>query len=114
MASLGTIASTTGNLRKLVALNSDVMSDTFGMPHEGTYTLSRNISAIQILSAERGEHSRLGLLTQLPEGAEVHLGGPGFDDRTVTVRSGASMYYVFLEDLEPQRKPAGRAVSAQA
>ena len=92
-------------------MNTDVMQNTpFVSPDEGTYTLPRNVSAIQVLPAEGGEQSRLGLLTQLPEGAEVHLGGPGFDNRTIRVRSGAATYFVFLEDLEPQRKPAARAV----
>lgn len=94
-------------------MNIDVSHDTFSVPLEGSYTLPRNVSAIQILPAEKGEQSRLGLLTQLPEGAEVHLGGPGFDDRTVRVRSGSSMYFVFVEDLEPHRKPAARALAAR-
>lgn len=77
---------------------------------EGRYTLQRNVWAIQVLPSQEGESSRLGPLTQLPEGAEVHLGGPGFDHRTIKVRSGTATYFVFLEDLEPQRKPAARAV----
>ena len=94
-------------------MNTDVLHDTFRVPLEGSYVLPRNVSAIQILPADWGEHARLGLLTQLPEGAEVHLGGPGFDDRTVRVRSGSSMYFVFLEDLDPQRRPAARAAAAK-
>jgi hypothetical protein len=97
---------------KLAFVKTDVIRDTFMTSPEGAYTLPRNISAIQILPSDQGEYSRLGLLTQLPEGAEVRLGGPGFDDRTVQVRSGSSMYFVFLEDLEPQRKPAARAAAA--
>jgi hypothetical protein len=99
-------------LGKLALVNTDVLRNTFSLFPEETYTLPRNISAIQILPSDQGERSKLGLLTQLPEGAEVHLGGPGFDDRTVRVRSGSSMYFVFLEDLEPHRKPLARAVAA--
>ena len=98
---------------KLAFVNTDVLRNTFGLFPEGPYTLPRNISAIQILPSDQGDHAKLGLLTQLPEGAEVHVGGPGFDDRTVRVRSGASMYFVFLEDLEPHRKPAVRAAAAR-
>ncbi len=94
------------------AVNTDAAQITPHFPVEGPYTLSRNVSAIQLLPAEQGEVARLGLLTQLPEGAEVHFGGPGFNERTVKVRSGAATYFVFLEDLEPQRKPAARAVIA--
>jgi hypothetical protein len=95
-------------------VKTDVVKITPHFPVEGSYTLSRNVSAIQILPPEQGNNSRLGLLTQLPEGAEVHFGGPGFNERTVRVRSGAATYFVFLEDLEPQRKPASRAVIASA
>ncbi|MBV8550705.1 MAG: hypothetical protein JOY54_05345 [Acidobacteriaceae bacterium] len=93
-------------------MNPEVLLSNSPFPPEKTYTLSRNVSAIQILPAEDGIRSRLGLLTQLPEGAEVYLGGPGFDDRTVRVRSGGSSYFIFLEDLELQKKPAASAVAA--
>jgi len=93
-------------------VNTDVIQNTFSVSADSTYTLRRNVPAIQVLAAEEGDRSRLGLLTQLPEGAEVHLGGPGFDDQTIRVRSGTGTYYVFIEDLEAQRKPAVRAVVA--
>lgn len=80
------------------------------VPFEKSYTLTRNVSAIQILS-DSEERSRLGLITQLPEGVQVDIGGPGFNDRMVRIRCSGTSYYVFLEDLEPQRK---RAASASA
>lgn len=81
------------------------------VPFEKSYTLARNVSVIQILSSDSEEHSRLGLITQLPEGEQVEVGGPGFNDRTVRIRCSGSSYYVFLEDLEPQKK---RSASAYA
>ncbi len=81
------------------------------IPIQQRYTLPRNVSAIQILSTDAEQRSRLGLITQLPEGVQVEVGGPGFDDRTVKIRCGGASYYVFLEDLDPQRK---RVASASA
>jgi hypothetical protein len=50
-------------------------------------------------------------MTRLPEGAELNFQGPGFDDHTIRVGWGGQSYYVFRDDLEPQRK---RAASAAA
>ena len=76
---------------------------------EKVYTLTRNVSAIQILPTEDGEPTRLGLITQLPVGVEIEIGGPGFSDRTVSVRCGAASYFVFLDDLEPAKKQVATA-----
>lgn len=79
------------------------------IPFEESYTLARSVSAIQILSSGPEERSRLGLITQLPEGVQVDIGGPGFNDRTVRIRCSGASYYVFLEDLEAQKKSAASA-----
>lgn len=71
---------------------------------ERAYTLPKSVSAIQVLPPEYGEQTRLGLITQLPEGAEIEIGGPGFSDRTVSVRCAGASYFVFLDDLEAVRK----------
>ncbi len=71
---------------------------------ERIYVLPKIVSAIQILPSEENESSRLGLLTQLPEGAEIEIGGPGFNDRTLRVKCGNAFYFVFLDDLELVRK----------
>ena len=92
-------------------MNPEVLISNPSLPFDSAYTLSKNVSAIQILPEEDGR-SRLGLLTQLPEGAEVHLGGPGFNDRTIRVRSGGASYFIFLEDLESHKKPAASALAA--
>jgi hypothetical protein len=76
---------------------------------ERLYILPKIISAIQILPSDESGTSRLGLLTQLPEGAEIEIGGPGFDDRTVRVKCGNAVYFVFLDDLKLVRKHAGMA-----
>ncbi len=90
-------------MKQQLAYNAPVV------PFEKSYTLTRNVSAIQILSSDSDARSRLGLITQLPEGMQVDVGGPGFDDRTVTIRCSGASYYVFLEDLEPQKKRAASA-----
>ena len=78
-------------------------------PFGRVYVLPKIVSAIPILPAEDSGSARLGLLTQLPEGAEIEIGGPGFNDSTIRVRCGAASYYVFLDDLELVRKQAGVA-----
>ncbi|HEY7209041.1 MAG TPA: hypothetical protein VH477_02115 [Bryobacteraceae bacterium] len=82
------------------------------VPFEKTYTLGRSVSAIQILPGMNEAKPSLGLMTRLPEGAELDLRGPGFDDQTVRVRCGGVGYYVFLDDLETHRKPVASAVAA--
>ena len=74
------------------------------IPFERSYTLGRNTSAIQILPPGEDGIRHLGLITQLPEGAEVNLGGPGFNDRTVKVVWEGSSYFIFLEDLDTVKK----------
>jgi hypothetical protein len=76
---------------------------------ERLYILPRIVSAIQILPSDEYGSTRLGLITQLPKGAEVEIGGPGFNDQTIQVRCGAASYYVFLDDLEMVRKHAAAA-----
>ncbi len=77
--------------------------------HGRLYVLPKIVSAIQILPSDEHGSKRLGLLTQLPEGAEIEIGGPGFNDQTLQVRCGTSAYFVFLDDLEMVRKHAGGA-----
>jgi hypothetical protein len=79
------------------------------VPVERAYTLPKSVSAIQILPSEDGERTRLGLITQLPEGAEIEVGGPGFSDGTVSVRCSGASYFVFLDDLDAVRKFAAVA-----
>jgi hypothetical protein len=87
------------------------VSSTATLPFEETYTLGKSVSAIQIMAAEDGSR-KLGLITQLPEGAQIDIGGPGFNDRTLKVRCGGSSYFIFVEDLEPNRKRVASAVMA--
>ena len=76
---------------------------------ERIYVLPKIVSAIQILPSDESGSTRLGLLTQLPEGAEIEIGGPGFNDRTLRVKCGNAVYFVFLDDLELIRKNAESA-----
>jgi hypothetical protein len=72
---------------------------------ERFHILPKIVSAIQIHPSDSGA-KRLGLITQLPKGAEIEIGGPGFNDQTIQVRCGAASYYVFLEDLDLKHKHA--------
>ncbi|MBV9267340.1 MAG: hypothetical protein JO061_14305 [Acidobacteriaceae bacterium] len=65
-----------------------------------SYLLSKNIAAIQVLPADGSAEPRLGMITQLPRGAELRFCGEGFNGRTVKVRWGDGYYFVFLQDLE--------------
>ena len=76
---------------------------------ERLYVLPKSVSAIPILPSEESGSKRLGLLTQLPEGAEIEISGPGFNFTTLQVRCGATFYYVFLDDLDLVRKHAAYA-----
>lgn len=78
---------------------------------ERTYNLTKNISAIQIFPSEDGERTKLGLITQLPRGAELTISGPGFSEGTIRVRCGAAWYFVFMDDLELVKKPMALAHS---
>jgi hypothetical protein len=65
------------------------------------YTLTRNTSAIQAISDLDG-NTRLGMILQLPEGAEVRTCGEGFNERTIKVCWEGGFYYVFVDDIEPE------------
>lgn len=72
---------------------------------EKLYELPRNISAIQSISDLDGQ-TRLGMILQLPEGAEVRVCGPGFNERTVKVSWEGGFYYIFIEDIDPEADAA--------
>jgi hypothetical protein len=63
----------------------------------GSSVSPQRVSAIQALQG--GEGSRLGLLTQLELTPETTIAGPGFNEKTIRVRSGEHFYFVFREDL---------------
>jgi hypothetical protein len=69
---------------------------------QSTYTLPRNISAIQVLSGAEGG-MRMGTILQLPAGTQVRVCGDGFNERTVKVSWEGGYYFLFFEDLEPER-----------
>lgn len=73
-------------------------------------TLSKVIAAINIRETEDG-HTRMGLIAQLPQGAQLEICGEGFNERTVKVRWKNQFYFVFLQDVE---EPAPRALAASA
>jgi hypothetical protein len=85
-------------------MNVDVSTLSPEVPFASAYVLPKNVSAIQVLPAEDGESTRLGLLTQLPEGAEIHVGGPGFSEGTVRILCQGAAYFIFLDDLLAVRK----------
>ena len=67
---------------------------------ERVHTLSSNVAAIQLLPADSTGETRLGMITQLPRGAELYVYGDGFNERTVRVRWADGFYFVFRQDLE--------------
>ncbi len=66
-------------------------------------TLSKAIVALHIRDLQT-ESERLGVLAQLPKGAELQVCGSGFTPRTRRVESGGQFYFVFLQDLEDLRQ----------
>ena len=85
-------------------MNVDTVDTATSAPFERTYVLPKIVSAIQILPPEDGERMRLGLITQLPEGAEISVGGPGFSEKTLKVECQGASYFVFVDDLEVVRR----------
>ncbi|HEX7359749.1 MAG TPA: hypothetical protein VF283_04590 [Bryobacteraceae bacterium] len=79
----------------------DDLTEIYETFEEKLYELPRNISAIQSISDLDGQ-TRLGMILQLPEGAEVRVCGPGFNERTVKVEWEGGFYYIFREDVEPE------------
>ena len=77
--------------------------------NDKSYTLMKNIAAIQVLPADSGDGPRLGMITQLPSGAELTVCGEGFNERTVRVRWAEGYYFVFLQDLESPKTYAASA-----
>jgi|1186.fasta_scaffold125128_3 hypothetical protein len=61
------------------------------------YTLKKKIAAIY-LAGDTG--SRLGLFTELPEGAQIDVCGCGFSETTIKVRCHGQLYFVFRQDLD--------------
>jgi hypothetical protein len=86
--------------------NAVLLPDT-AVPNR-VYTLSSDISAMQILPfAESG--ARLSPVSWLPRGAEIETCGVGFDDQTLKVCYQGQFYFVFLQDLDIQKKAAAAA-----
>lgn len=66
---------------------------------QSTYVLPRNVPAIQVIPDGLGR-IRLGTVVKLPEGAEVHDCGEGFDQQTRKVCWQGGFYYIFTHDME--------------
>ena len=77
------------------------------------YTLSDDIYAMQLLAGS-GASVTLGPVVLLPKGVCLYVCGEGFNERTVKVYCEDSLYFVFLQDLEVQRKPMAPLVGADA
>ena len=84
------------------------ISPPFDLCTGDRYTLSDEICAMQLLPGENGT-AVLGPVVTMPKGAQLDACGPGFNDRTLKVRSDGAFYFVFLQDLDAQRKPLARA-----
>ncbi len=75
------------------------------------YTLSEDVFAMELVRVENGD-PRLGPVSKIPRGAEIQACGDGFNERTIKIRWQGKFYFVFLQDLEAQRKPAAAAARA--
>ena len=74
------------------------------------YTLSSDISAMQVLPFSEGG-ARLSPVSRLPRGARIEACGDGFDEQTLKVSYEGHYYFVFLQDLEPQKKSVTAAMA---
>jgi hypothetical protein len=72
-------------------------------PISSPITLSKIIAAINVRETEGG-HARLGLIAQLPTGAQLEVCGPGFNERTLKVRWEDRLYFVFVQDVQAAPK----------
>ena len=66
---------------------------------QGTLTLSKEISALELVSTNNGAHA--GKITPVPKGACLQVCGSGFNERTIKVRWEGRLCFVFLQDVEP-------------
>jgi hypothetical protein len=73
-----------------------------------SYTLSRDISAMQILPFDEAG-ARLSPVSRLPRGARLVACGAGYDSNTLKVSYEGQFFLVFLEDLEAQKKSMAAA-----
>ncbi len=71
----------------------------------GHVTLSRPVSAIQLVPGEVGI-TRLGLLSELRTGETLEFCGEGFNSRTAKVRVHGNYFFVFLQDFASAANPA--------
>jgi hypothetical protein len=86
--------------------------DGWELPASPRYATTKRTAAIQVSDTEDGR-SRLGMMTHLPEGAQLDPCGDGFDDSTIKVRWQGCSYYVFVQDLETPKVRAASAGSAR-
>jgi hypothetical protein len=82
-----------------MALSEEVLSIPHSICSQQTYTLSKRIAAIALISRE-GRRGKLGDIRQLPSGARLDYYGGGYNERTVKVHYEGGFYFVFWQDLE--------------
>jgi len=68
-------------------------------PVQETLTVSKEISALELISTNNGARSRK--ITPVPKGACLQVCGHGFNERTIQVYWEDKLCYVFLQDIEP-------------
>jgi hypothetical protein len=77
--------------------NSQSISKYYSV--QETLTVSKEISALELISTNNGARSRK--ITPVPKGACLQVCGHGFNERTIQVRWEGKLCYVFLQDVEP-------------
>jgi hypothetical protein len=79
-------------------MNIHLQSPPEFFPFQQTITVSKEISALELISTNSGSHSRQ--ITPVPKGACLQVCGQGFNERTIQVRWEGRLCFVFLQDVE--------------
>ena len=79
-------------------INTAAMSIPRPVFVERSVSVTKPISALQLVWDERRGTTKLGVLSLRP-GATLEVCGEGFDQRTVKVRCNNTFYFVFRQDI---------------
>jgi len=71
---------------------------TFPGQQEGTITLRKDVSALEIVRREEAT-GHFGVIAQIAKGSILEICGTGFNDRTYKVRFQNRLFFVFSQDL---------------
>jgi hypothetical protein len=81
-------------------MNADALFMPECLPVQRTLRLAKDICALELVPAERGE-ARFGGIVELRKGTCLEVCGSGFNDRTIKAHCEGHFYFIFLRDIEP-------------